>query len=175
MFFRTATRQAKAVIAAFHAAFGRLQMPEDALAESAYSAVARQVLRRYGASNYETLPSRALRELAMMLVLVHEDRPSFDRALVFHGIAADDIVRLRVRAERRPERREQARLALRAALADARARRAAAKVAEAAFAETATARTDAAPGPTAEVLAVPAVVAPVPVPAQVAEQPRLAA
>ncbi|NVO14027.1 MAG: hypothetical protein HXX10_08320 [Rhodoplanes sp.] len=168
MFFRKATRQAKAVIAAFHAAFGRLQMPEDALAEAAYSAVARQVLRRHRASGYESLPARALRELAMMLVLVHEDRPSFDRALVFHGIAADDIASLRARAERRPERREQARLALRATLADARARRAAARVAAATFAEKAAVQ--------ARAVAIPVVpAAVVQSPALVAEPPRLAA
>lgn len=124
MFFKRTTRKAAAVIDAFHAASSRLREPEDALTRHVFVGLVSEVLRRHRAGSYAALPPRILRDLAMVLVLVHEDRPSFDRALVMAGIPVEDIVGLRNRAGRRPELVERVRLALRATLAEARARRA---------------------------------------------------
>jgi hypothetical protein len=129
LFFRKATREARAVIAAFHAwsAGTGFRHPEDVLVHAAYAALASEALRRHRVATTAALPPRMQRELAMVLVLVHEDRPSFDRALVMAGIPVDVVAMLRTRADRRPELRERTRLALRAALAEARTQRLAAR------------------------------------------------
>ncbi|MDC7789955.1 hypothetical protein PQJ75_18660 [Rhodoplanes sp. TEM] len=129
MFFKRTTAKSVAVIDAFHAAAPKLRSPEHAVAQAAFAGIAQAVLERHRTRNYRSLPRRLQRDLALVLVLVHDDQPSFDRALVAAGIPIDDLVALRERAVRRDDLLERARLAMRMALAEARAVRRAARAA----------------------------------------------
>ena len=123
--FGRKTRVDDAVVHAFHAAAPRFQAPEDMLAQMAYAGVVHDVFSRYGVADYGALTPRVMHELALVLVLIHEDRAAFDRAMVIGGIAIDDVVALRREARRYPELVERARLALCARIAEARALRSA--------------------------------------------------
>ncbi|WP_146604477.1 hypothetical protein [Rhodoplanes roseus] len=125
MFFKRTSKTSAAVIDAYHAAGPGLLGPEDALAHAAYMHFAQDAYRRHRVGDHRDLPRRVMRDLALVLVLVQDDRPSFDRMLVMAGISFDDILDLRRRAARRPELVEEVRHAMRTALVEARdARRA---------------------------------------------------
>ncbi|MFL9824899.1 hypothetical protein [Rhodoplanes sp. SY1] len=129
MFFQRTTAKSVAVIDAFHAAAPGLRTPEHTVAQAAFAGIAQSVLERHRTRSYRSLPRRTIRDLALILVLVHDDQPSFDRALVATGVPVADIVALRERATRRDDLIERSRLAMRMALAEARAVRRAARAA----------------------------------------------
>jgi hypothetical protein len=92
-----------ALIFTFQSLAPRLQSPQDMKARVAFYDLVKEAWDYHGVQSYEALPLSTLRDLELLLVLVHRNIPQFEEEMMNAGVAARALVDAQREALTRPE------------------------------------------------------------------------
>jgi len=101
-----------ALIKAFQTFAAQLDSPDEIKARMAFQGLVNLALSAHAVDSHRALPSDRLRELDMLLVLVHKNPSRFDRAMATAGISAKALSGIQRDALQRPDLVQRAEMAL---------------------------------------------------------------
>jgi len=92
-----------ALIFTFQSLAPRLQSPQDMKARVVFYNLVKEAWDFHGVQSYEALPPSTLRDLELLLVLIHQHIPQFEEEMMNAGVAARALVDAHREAIKRPE------------------------------------------------------------------------